>query len=99
MKCRRGDGTPDGVDTNLLTKGGIMGKSTLPLLEIGQRFGKWTVISERTSLYRNNKKRLFYLCTCECGSCPEGRYVQAALLIRGTSHDCGCERLAKHIKH
>lgn len=53
---------------------------------IGQKFGKWIVIS-KTKSDKDNKTRL--LCRCECGT---EREVLGTVLIRGRSKSCGCFR-------
>ena len=54
----------------------------------GDRFGRWTVISEAENHMQPNgsvKKR--YLCRCDCGNIKE---VQAQSLRNGDSTSCGC---------
>lgn len=47
----------------------------------GETFGKWTVIS------RSSKKRVTWVCVCECGN---EREVDASSLRSGRSISCGC---------
>ena len=54
---------------------------------IGQRFGKWVVISEAEK--RHGKRR--WLVHCDCGN--EGVVWQDSLR-KGTSQSCGCEKSA-----
>lgn len=51
-------------------------------LEVGQKFGKWTVL-EYTSFRKHNQ--VCWLCECECG---EKRYISAYELKRGHSTRC-----------
>lgn len=56
---------------------------------IGQRFNRWTVISETDE--RRNRK-LVYVCRCDCGS---ERSVCAGNLRSGISKSCGCLKLER----
>lgn len=63
---------------------------------IGQRFGKYVVLSDTQS--RNGKTK--YLCRCDCGTV---RAVYRSNLIRRPNGSCGClsiERISKlNLKH
>jgi hypothetical protein len=54
------------------------------MIEIGQKYGLWTVISEPM-----NGKHPKVLCRCSCGT---ERAVQTYHLVRGNSRNCGCLR-------
>lgn len=58
-------------------------------LRQGERFGRWTVLGERITTERGEKK---YLCRCECGT---ERYVLERSLKYGLSLSCGCLRREK----
>lgn len=53
---------------------------------IGEKFGRWTVISELTE--RKNRN-IYYHCKCECG---KEKDVRGADLRNGSSSSCGCLR-------
>jgi hypothetical protein len=53
-------------------------------IEVGNRFGNWTVIEEGE---RNHRSRPRFWCHCACGS---DRLVLAESLVKGTSKSCGC---------
>ena len=59
------------------------------MLRQGDRFGRWTVLGERITTERGEKK---YLCRCECGT---ERYVLERSLKYGLSLSCGCLRREK----
>lgn len=50
----------------------------------GQKFGRWTVLDEYTTMANGRKK---WLCRCECGT---ERYVRTQSLRNGDSKSCGC---------
>jgi hypothetical protein len=50
-------------------------------VEIGIKYGKWTVLNKVSSKH----KRTYYLCQCECGNTNE---VPGSSLIRGLSTKC-----------
>lgn len=62
-------------------------------IAIGQRFGRWAVISAE-------KAGRFYLCKCNCGTEKD---VTIYDLVRGHSESCGClkreMRIQANIKH
>jgi hypothetical protein len=53
----------------------------------GKKFGKWTVLKHM------EKRPIYCLCQCECGSEP--KIVHNKLLISGESKSCGCYRLER----
>jgi hypothetical protein len=53
-------------------------------VEVGDIFGRWTVVSINETLAGDRK-----YCTCLC-SCGTERTVQALNLLRGKSKSCGC---------
>lgn len=57
---------------------------------VGQRFGKWTVLSYEGKESHGLK---IYKCVCDCGK--EG-LVTRANLIGGSSTSCGCSRYRIH---
>lgn len=54
-------------------------------IEIGQKFGRWTVLKTQTK--RNAKRSWRHLCRCECGIEKD---VSGQNLTRGESKSCGC---------
>ncbi len=52
-------------------------------IEVGQKFGRWTTISE-TRIYDD---RAAWLCRCDCG---KERTVIVKSLMNGISKSCGC---------
>lgn len=52
--------------------------------EVGKQYGKWTVIERGPNL----KRRVRWLCECECGT---HALVLASNLRNGTSTSCGCQ--------
>ena len=58
-------------------------------VEIGDIFGKWTVVSEAEKLIRNNR---MMVCQCECGNTG---IVAATVLANGRSKSCGKCGIAK----
>lgn len=51
----------------------------------GDRFGRWTVISEETLI----KSHKYVLCRCDCGN---EKNVNLNSLLKGMSNSCGCWR-------
>ena len=57
---------------------------------IGEKFGKWTVISPAPDkICPSGQRRKQWLCECECGT---RRVVQAENLTQGVSRSCGCAK-------
>lgn len=57
-------------------------------VDIGDRYGMLEVIGS-TYIIKSNRKRLHYVCRCNCGNIKEvDRYV----LIYGNAKSCGCLR-------
>lgn len=52
----------------------------------GQKFGRWTVISQGPS---TSGRETRWWCKCDCGN-PELRLVRRSGLKNGTSQSCGC---------
>jgi len=52
----------------------------------GQRFGKWTVVSE---VDERKHGQVCWLCKCDCGN---EKVVASAVLRKGKSKSCGCYR-------
>ena len=52
---------------------------------VGQRFGRWTVLS----VDKSKKGRTFYICKCDCGTIKS---VCRSILKNGQSKSCGCLR-------
>ena len=68
-------------------------KDRMPSM-IGQRYGKWVVISE--SAYRSRSSRgRHWLCKCDCGV---KKPVRNDLLSSGRSKSCGCSKINRLIK-
>ena len=61
-------------------------------LNIGQQFGRWTVIHEAKR--RDNDR--YWRCKCDCGT---ERDVLLSHLRNGTSRSCGCSNLDRLTKH
>ncbi len=59
---------------------------------VGQRFGRWLVISHQGKRYAEQ----FWLCRCDCGV---ERIVIGGTLKKGTSKSCGCLSIEKLTKH
>jgi hypothetical protein len=51
-------------------------------IEIGAKFGRWTVLRET-----RKKGKRYFECLCECGTVKEIYYLS---LLKGTSLSCGC---------
>ena len=62
-----------------------MKKAPKSFLTTGQRFGRWTVLSEAAKQEGCDHRR--YLCRCDCG---KERSVIAYHLVYGQSKSCGC---------
>jgi hypothetical protein len=58
-------------------------------IEIGQKFGRWTVLSGPVKPIGDNTRGYYYLCRCSCAEHTE-RLVFAGTLRNGTSRSCGC---------
>lgn len=58
-------------------------------IEIGDYFGRWTVIGE---VVKPGEK--YYICRCMCGTTRE---VRVTNLKSGTSVSCGCRRVEAFI--
>lgn len=61
---------------------------------VGQRFGKWRVVSYAG--YDFAAKNSTWNCACECG---RSMVVRVDGLRRGTSKSCGCGRATNNLKH
>lgn len=59
----------------------------------GKKFGKLLVTEERESVLRRDRKRVFWLCVCDCGSSVK---VDVSNLVTGNTESCGCGRFIKH---
>lgn len=65
-------------------------RSRLPKgVEIGSRFGSWTVIGNTIHIGKSSSKMRAIPCRCDCGT---ERNVFANVLIAGQSKSCGCQR-------
>ena len=62
-------------------------------LNLGGRFGKWTVVEDVTKQSPFSKSRR-YRCSCECGTVKE---VDASSLKKGLSKSCGCNRKVRPV--
>lgn len=68
---------------------------------IGQRFGRWTVISRaEDQVCKDGYRNVMWNCRCDCGN---EKAVRAKTLVSGQSKSCGClqkeltsERAQKH---
>jgi hypothetical protein len=52
----------------------------------GMQFGRLTAVSSR-SVQQGSRKRIFWLCRCNCGSEKE---IVASSLVHGVTLSCGC---------
>lgn len=59
-------------------------------IPIGTRFGRLVVLKEER--HPNEKKRLSYLCQCDCG---KTKIVRAKFLLNGKTNSCGCLAVEK----
>lgn len=60
-------------------------------IDIGSRFGRWTVIGEQVI---TSSGQYCHLCRCDCGT---ERLVRSNDLRRGLSKSCGCWGIEKKI--
>ena len=60
---------------------------------VGQRFGRWVVLSKS---HKNIRGEIFWTCKCDCGS---ERAVKTTSLRSGASQSCGCFQLERVTKH
>jgi hypothetical protein len=59
-------------------------------LSIGDRFGKWSLVSPAAMhLAKSGKTEKQWLCSCDCGS---ERVIRQSSLRRGNTTNCGCYR-------
>lgn len=58
-------------------------------IEVGQRFGKLTVLTQGSSTPTRQKQ---WWCQCDCG---EKRLIPASNLLTGNSTSCGCDKGSK----
>lgn len=67
---------------------------------IGEKFGKWTVVSKSHTRHTpNGTVRRLWICECECGV---KKSIASHILTRGESKSCGCDTsnlLQKHGGH
>lgn len=92
-KCNCGQLTV--VDSSNLQVGGIIScgcsrpapPRSRSSVEIGQVFGRLTVLEEMLTREPNNARR--WLCKCECGTL---KVVRAGHLSSGKTRSCGCSR-------
>ncbi len=61
-------------------------------IQIGQKFGRWEVLSKAENL----RDRTRWFCRCACGT---ERKVKTDTLKSGTSKSCGCIGREFHVKH
>jgi hypothetical protein len=66
-----------------ISHGGVDVKVTASTILIGMRFGRWTVIGQRTGAHPH----YYYACQCTCGV---ERAVNASNLVTGLTTSCGC---------
>lgn len=62
----------------------------------GQKYGRWTVVSEAT---RGLRRRRAWVCRCECGTV---RLIEPGSLNEGLTRSCGClrdEKTRSRIRH
>lgn len=64
----------------------------IPMIKVGDRVGRWEVLSEQKGASLSNKK---WLCRCDCGT---ERAVLERNLRYSTSLSCGCMRRVRHEK-
>lgn len=61
-------------------------------VNIGDKFGRLTVVSEGQPLYSAKYRKTFrtWICDCECGT--RSIVVRESCLMRGSTRSCGCLR-------
>lgn len=87
-RCQCSCGNKTTVITAYLKSGhtrscGCINKEVRAIDLTGQRFGKLTVIKR----VENHKKKVFWLCKCDCGNVKE---IAARCLSGGITKSCGC---------
>jgi hypothetical protein len=65
-----------------------MERKSVHKIQIGHRYGHWTIINEAQRIGGDTR----YLCQCECGT---EKLVSAITLRNGSSTSCGCIRKEK----
>lgn len=63
----------------------------------GDRFGRWTVLSDKPIYHvdKYNNKQKYYTCRCDCGTIKEVYYSN---LTNGKSKSCGCEKIKQMVQ-
>lgn len=56
---------------------------------LGQRFGRVIVIREEEPAVRGGRRRIMWLCQCDCG---RSKIIEGSLLCTGATRSCGCVR-------
>lgn len=74
-----------------------MGAHVLDLT--GQRFGKLTVLERAESIISGNRKRICWLCQCDCNGPNSLIIVSANNLMGGRTKSCGCLRGINRLTH
>ena len=59
---------------------------TMVTVNVGDTFGRWTVIDEG---FKGENHHMHYLCRCSCDKRTE-KYVDVHRLLNGSSKSCGC---------
>lgn len=63
-----------------------------PINQIGNVYGKWTVIDKDPQ--KNSCGQVCWICRCQCGTIKS---ISGKILRRGKSKSCGCNNTAIHI--
>jgi hypothetical protein len=67
-------------------------RQAYPKPEVGQRFSRWTVLSEPVAVEDQGRGKRYVLCVCDCGT---ERVVRIWYLFQGRSLSCGCLRIER----
>ena len=63
-----------------------------PINQIGNVYGKWTVIDKDPQ--KNSCGQVCWICRCQCGTIKS---ISGKVLRRGKSQSCGCNNTAIHV--
>jgi hypothetical protein len=91
LKCKCSCGNICITTLSNIKRSKTCGHCNVKQIRIGDKFGKWTVISE--PFMSNGKK--YYQCQCECGTIKSLNHYK---LINGKTTSCGCGRIVLHDK-
>lgn len=86
LKCKCSCGNICITTLSNIKRSKTCGHCNVKQISIGDKFGKWKVISE--PFMKNGKK--FYQCQCDCGNIKDVYHYK---LINGKTTSCGCGRI------